>query len=158
MGAAGLLNFQTMPLVHGPWYVLRQINGLLGVLFQDFVNIMTRQKSRPSSRRWTSPWTIPGRSSFGVTVHVGHQGYIVFFKIPMIYPKIKAMDYGWRYKGYFVEELESFWCNTLLHTAQAGEKMIQLMHGQQIGMTEQIEKQGEPIFFVDKLFWSAEHN
>ena len=36
--------------------------------------------------------------------------------------------------------------------------MIQLMHGQQIGMIEQIEKQGEPIFFVDKLFWSAEHN
>ena len=64
-----------MPLVHGPWYVLRQINGLLrGTLsglrqHNDKAEIQAIKQASGHLQ-----WTIPGRSSFGVTVHVGHQG------------------------------------------------------------------------------------
>jgi len=95
--------------------------------------------------RWTSPSLILERL-------MPLLAYIACCKTTKTYQKILEMGFGLKFKGYFLDELETLGCNILRHIEPDGERMIRWMPGLQNGMIEQTERLEQHGFFVDRVF------
>jgi hypothetical protein len=78
--------------------------------------------------------------------------YIACCKIIKIYQKILETGSGLKFKGYFLDELETLGCSISRHIELDGERMIRWMPGLQNGMIEQTERLEQHNFFVDRNF------